>query len=351
MLHAPILRLCAAALLGLCLVTAPAHALDDRQKRAAAALADKAGKAFEAGEMQKAAQLYQEAWRNDPSQPNYLYGVARTEQSARDLDHAEQHFRQFIALTGADPARVQKAQGYLKELQGIRADDKTAEAEQAKGRSDHVLAASLYLDAHRLAPDRHALLVKAAMVEREAGDTKSAAAHLRQFLASAPADAPERATAKALLQQLEPTVAPPPPPKPDLPKKNVAPPVAVPLVSKVTSPPPAQPAWRKPAKWGGVALGAAGVITAGVLAILASGQQATLDGKRVPDGRYDLDKISVADGQAQQRSINGKWTGVAVAGGVGVAAGAFGAWLLWSEPAAKVVLAPTSDGFTLAGRF
>jgi len=321
--------------------------VDERQKRAAAALAEKAAKAFEAGDMQKAAQLYHEAWRNDASEPNYLYGAARTEQSARDLDRAEQHFRQFLALPVADPARVQKAQAYLKELQGIRADDKTAEAERAGARADHVLAASLYLEAQRLAPDRHALLVKAAMVEREAGDAKAAATHLRAFLQAAPADAPERATATALLRQLEPQ---PVQPAPDTRKPDPRGPVVVPLL--VDKPvPPAPPAWHKPAQWGAVALGGVGVVSAGVLAILASGQQTDLDATRVPDGRYDLDKISVADGQAQQRSINAKWTGAAVAGGAGVAVCAVGAWLLWREPSAKVVLSPAPGGLALAGRF
>ena len=67
------------------------------------------------------------------------------------------------------------------------------------------LAVAAYLEAWRLAPSRHGLLLKAALIEREIGgpSTASAIGHLQDYLHAAPADAPERATAQAVLQALQ----------------------------------------------------------------------------------------------------------------------------------------------------
>jgi len=79
----------AALCLALC-CPAALHAVD--LKKAAAWLAQRAAAAYESGDMDKAASLYHEALRKDPSEPNCLYGAARAEQSAGRLDRAEQDY-------------------------------------------------------------------------------------------------------------------------------------------------------------------------------------------------------------------------------------------------------------------
>ncbi len=182
-------------------VSSSAIALDAH--KTALAVAQRAAKAFENGEMAAAAQLYHDAYRTDAAEPNYLYGAARAAQSARDIAHAEADYREFVALPNAEPARVQKAKQYLADLLMIRVDAKVAEADRALSRGDTVLAPPLYLEAYGLAPERHELLLRAALAEREAGETNAAVSHLLAFVRDAPADASGRATAESLLRSLD----------------------------------------------------------------------------------------------------------------------------------------------------
>ncbi len=180
----------------------PSVGLAIDQHAAALALAKMAAEAYESGHHQEAARLYLEAFHVDPSQPDFVYGAARAEQSAGQLDQAEGHFKQFAALPSANPLRIAKAKTYLLQLLGIKADGKVAAAEQEAKKGDHALAATLFVQAFNLSADRHQLLVRAALEERECGNVPVAKAHLQQYLHGAPADAAERDTALSLLQHL-----------------------------------------------------------------------------------------------------------------------------------------------------
>jgi len=136
----------------LCSLAVPVHAIDG--KKTAMALAQQAAKAFEAGNMERAALAYLEAWHSDGTEPNYLYGAARAEQSAGLRERAEEHYRQFVALPKADPARVSKAQGYLTEFDGVRADEKVQAGDRAANRGEWRVAAAAYSEAWQLRPDR-----------------------------------------------------------------------------------------------------------------------------------------------------------------------------------------------------
>ena len=57
----------------------PAQAIDSA--RTAVTLVQQAAKSYEAGDFVKAADLYQKAWRLDPS-PAYLWALARSEHLA-----------------------------------------------------------------------------------------------------------------------------------------------------------------------------------------------------------------------------------------------------------------------------
>lgn len=367
----------------------PAVAIDPH--KTAAALAVRAAAAYEAGKMVEAAEMYQEAFRNDPSEPNYLYGAARAEHSGRDLVKAERDYAAFIALATADASRVQKAKGYLAEVQAARAEIKVTEAKQAEASGDHILAASLYLEAWRLAPDLPEPLLRAALIERASHDQAAAAEHLKRFLSLAAPDNPSRATAQALLKQMTATetpaksapppapvvVQPPPPPPPPAPAPpapaaEVAKPAPKPAAKpepprwqRPATPPPAEkpreePApesvqktptrWHAPVGWTFLSLGVIALGGGGYLAYGAHADQVTLDSYRLADGKLDASRITLENAAANQVNINNRWIGAAAAGGVSVVALTIGIWALASD-SPEVTVAPGLREIALVGRF
>lgn len=366
-------RVCIA--LALCTTTVftapPAAALDAR--KTAEALAQRAAKAFEGGNMVEAATLYREAYKMDPAESAYLYGAARASHSGRDLVRAMDDYVAFLALPGADPARLQKAKTFLESLRQELSAQKMVDAKKSEDAGDVLLAKTFYLEAWRMAPDRSEPLLKAAILERQLGDKQAAIGHLRQYLQIAPADASGRGTAEALLTQLgetqqrTPPQEPPPPQPPvpvakptvaETPQAIVAPPVDKPTT--VVAPPErtatASPKAEKSASprrvlgWSAVGLGGGAVLGAVLLAGLASSQQATLDGNKSANGHFDALLISVDQAASEQTSINSKWTGMGIAAGVGVAAIGVGVWLVAGAPT-DVAIVPTWDGLSVAGRF
>lgn len=190
----------------ICMFTAlaatPAFAVPEQQKKAALAMAEQGSKAFQAGNMVKAAEQYLLAARTDPEEPNYLFGAARAEHSARQFDAAELHYRAFALTANADPTRVAKVKQYLAEIRTERAGERAAEAQALTQKGDSMLAASTWLEAYQLAQDRPQYLLQAALAERQAGDPAACLAHLDAYLRVAPADAPERAKAQSLVSQM-----------------------------------------------------------------------------------------------------------------------------------------------------
>ncbi len=338
--------------------------------KTAAALAARAAKAFESGDMTKAAGLYRDAFQIDATESAYLYGAARAAHTGHDLPHAAQDYEAFLARPDAEPARAQKAKAYLVALRAELSTQKATEAEQAVAGGDNLLGATLYLEAWRIAPDQPEPLLKAALLERKLTNKSAAIEHLKRYIEMVPAGAPGRGTAETLLAELtgvaqeksvaaKPAaapksvvvVAPKPQPAAAPPPPKVAPAPAAALVDAgVASQPGGGTSSRKVVGWTVLGVGGAALIGAGILAIVASGQQSTLDGNLLPDGNFDGRKISVADAASAQSGINGKWTGVVVASGAGAAAVGVGVWLL-ATARADVAIVPRADGFSLAGRF
>ena len=269
---------------------------------------------------------------------------------------AEEDYVAFLALPNTDPARVQKAKGFLESLHAELSTEKITEAKKAEAAGDAVLATTYYLEAWRLAPDRAEPLLKAAILERQLGDKKAAIGHLQRYLQLAPADAGGRGTAETLLKQLGGAVPPAQPPTPVFVEspKPVEKPKAVggAPAQFVSLPPPMEKprSSRRLIGWSAIGLGGAAVIGAGVLAVVASGQQSTLDGNKLANGHFDGTRITLDQAATEQTSINTKWAGMGVAAGVGVAALGLGVWLIAGTPA-DVAVVPTWDGLSVAGRF
>ena len=108
----------------------PATVLGQVNAKTAVTMMQQAAKAYEAGDFVKAAEWYGKAWRLDPL-PAYLWALARAEHLGAMFETATEHYREFIALPGADPAKLAKAQQYLLEAQTELIKVQTRAAETA----------------------------------------------------------------------------------------------------------------------------------------------------------------------------------------------------------------------------
>ena len=335
--------------LGALIVTAaPAHAIDN--KKTAMALAQQAAKAFEAGDMDRAAQAYLEAWHTDSSEPNYLYGAARAEQSAGQRDRADEHYRQFVAMEAADPVRVAKAKGYLTEFDGLRSDEKAQAADRAARREDWRVAAAAYGEAWQVRQDRLPLLLKAARAANESGDRPLAESWLQQYLHRAPADAADRAEAQAMLDALDHKGGGVPAPDAGLKRPTSQTPLRREEVAQVAQPGPRM-STRRVAGWWTLGSGAAIAATGAVLIILGKGAERQLNQDLNYDGQIVHGNVTYDDATSRATQIGVLQTAGVSLLSVGVATIGIGAALVWMSPDAKVSIAPSSQGLSLAGQF
>lgn len=365
-------------------IAVPAARADERQRKAATALAEQAAKAFQTADLDKAAKFYLEAARNDPDEPSYIYGAARAEQSAGLLDRAEKHYKQFIAAPNADVSRVAKAKANLNEIQHSRAEVLCQEADEAAKRRDWVLAASSWLEAYHLAADRPQVLVKAAVAEREAGDMPSAIKHLELFLRVTLPDAAERIKAESLLNQLRPggstaptataAKAPPSAPAQSAPGQSApaqaasakpesgaaAPPGPPPPPAATTSAPTGVAAPVAPASSGGsgriglwTCVAGATVAAAGIgVFAWGLGEAADLQ-KQLGDSDGAVHTaLSREEASARAKTITGHQAIGGGLAGLGAVATGVGLWLWLSDsPAAAAAVVPTGNGFACVARF
>ncbi len=336
----------------------PAQAIDSA--RTAVTLVQQAAKSYEAGDFVKAADLYQKAWRLDPS-PAYLWALARSEHLAGMNEGAIEHYRQFIANAGAESARVPKAQTYLAEVEQEVNKTRLREADAATRSGNPALAAELYLQAYKTAPGRLDLLFKAAVAEQMAEAWEPALQHLDAYLTLAPPGADERGQAQARETSLRQKLG-------LKPVKVVEKTVAEPLVTQSTGerraqavPPahvspllvePAQPAVR-PSWPGWVALGGGAAVLAvgAVLLVGAESDAAQLTRDQSHDPGQLITGISRETALSRASAINTRLALGATATGIGVAAAGFGTWWLARHPAQAAVVLPAPNGAMLAVRF
>lgn len=354
---------CALLLAGGPVTSAQAQGAD--RAKAAAAMAGNAMKAYEKGDYERAAELFLNAWRTHPANSGLLYNAARATHLAGRADQAEALYKQFLEQAQKDPKLEEKAKGYLDELRLKRADAKAAEAEQAVKAGDHAGAARLYLDAARIAPERHVYRMRAAKARFQAGDLDEAEQGLKAWLAQAPADAPERGEAQTYLDRIAEARKPKPAQAPTQPKTPAGPsapgtqqgPGGAQPGPGVTQPGPGvtQPGTQESQllAWstigGGVAAGGAAL----GLWLVAAGAQDELNAKlENRNGKGLVTDIGYAEAQTESDRIAGLRSGAAIAGGVGVVALGVGTWLLLrGKPAERVQILPTPQGAHLAVRF
>jgi tetratricopeptide (TPR) repeat protein len=316
-----------------------------------AALLGAAQKAFDAGEFERAGEIYLDLWRQDSTQPLYLYNAGRARHLGGQLDSAEDLYRQLLALPGLDQARIDKTRGYLVEVQRRKGERKAEEAAKVERDGKYDAAAALWRDAFDLDPNRHAWLARAGRSMQLAGKKDEAAAAYQKYLAAAPKDASDRSDVVRWFGELKPGDAAPSGGGPGAaaPVGGNAPAVGVGAQGAASKTPIA--AW--------IALGGGGALVAGGAAmyLLALGDQDqlqkdldasahTVGGKTV----YKLDYAAIRD--RNDAIAQGKTIGVALTG-AGVAAACVGVWLVLSEPKSGVAVAPALDlrGVRAAWRF
>lgn len=350
------------------LLPQPALAVD--VQKVAASMAQQAGKAYEAGDYVRAFELYLNAFRSDPVSA-YLFGAARSAHLAGQHDQATELYHQYLNAPNAEPERKQKAQGYLAEIDKAKVASLSAEADRLRT-EDPKLAASLYLDALKLAPTRVDLLYKAAVAEQQAGDLPAAEQHLTAYLAKAPAEATERSQAQARLdsirRKLHPEVTPPqaetpkievkpepvpepPKPVPNPPKMTAEKPAEIRKIETpvtVQKPPESQVNW---AGWSVTAGGAALTIGGLVVLLGALGDKSQLNSDiQTTNPAGQVTKLTREEADAQVSAINTRMGVGAALTGAGVVAAGVGTWLLVRTPA-RVTILPQPGGAVLAWRF
>ncbi len=361
------LRRLGALAIVVCLAISPSvWAIDSA--RTAVTLVQQAAKAYESGDFVKAADLYQKAWRLDPS-PAYLWALARSEHLAGENESAIEHYRAFVAQPGAESARVGKAQVYLAEVEQEVNRTRLREADAAARAGNPTLASELYLQAYKTAPGRYDWLFKAAVAAQMAEAWEPALQHFDTYLTLAPPNAEERGQAQArdawLRQKLglKPMqVAEKPVAAPDVQRQDgavkptegpkvIAPSVPVDLTG-VTRPwePRASTAPSWPG-WTAMGGGAAFVIGGVVVLALAQADAAALAKDQSHEAGQLITTISREEAANRASAINTRaafgWT----ATGLGLAASGFGVWWLTRHPEQAAVVLPTANGAQLAVRF
>ncbi len=356
-------RCCALLLVvAMCTPAAATAAPKSAKEQMIATLNNAANKAFDAGDFARAADIYLDLWRQDSTQPLFLYNAARASHLGGQLDRAEDLYRQLLALPGLDQARLDKTRGYLVEVQRRKGERKAEEAAKVEAAGNYEAAAALWRDAFDLDPNRLGWLARAGRALHLAGKKADAAAAYKKYLDTAPKDAADRSDVERWGAELRSTG-----PDAAAPKTGGSPAAAHPAATSHTTPGVGQtgpaPGVHKAESgvpmtaW--IALGG-GALLVGGGAVLYMGAAADQDAlqkdldaaKTTVDGKA-VWKLDYADVEARNATIGRNTTIGAVIGGAGVLAAGVGAWLAVTAPKAKLAAAPAPDlgGVRLAWRF
>jgi tetratricopeptide (TPR) repeat protein len=298
-----------------------------------------AQKEFDAGNFERAAELFLNIYQQDPSQPTALYNAARSAHLAGKLDRAEDLYSRYEALPAAEAAKLEKIKGLRGEILVKRGEMRADEANAAERTGQYAVALQLWTDAVRFNPSRSAWWARAGRAAQLAGRVEDARSWYQRVLNEAAAAAPERADAQRWEAELPPVAAAAAPSK-----------VAETGIASGESAPTAVPS-----KLPGMALaglGGAAVLAGGVVLLLAQGDQAELDSQLATrDASGGITGITKAKAVEEASRISSNYNlGWGLAGGGLVVAG-IGTWWLLRNPQKTVRLVPTGNGVQLAWSF
>lgn len=322
-----------ALLVALALATSPTVALAAGPSKVVTALINAAQKEFDAGNFERAGQLFLEIFKQDATQIAALYNAARGFHLGRRFVKAEELYRQLLALPSTEAPLKAKVEGQLVDIQNQRADVKVEEAVKAEEAGNFALAVQLWGDAVRMGGRKLPWVLRMARAKQLAGQKDAALKEYDAYLAETPEDDKGRVDAARWRAEIAPATYD------DVPVPRDAPVVKAVVV-------------EAPSRWpayatlgGGVALAAAGL----GLYVATQGDVSNYDAKMAASAGGMVTGWSLQEANAERDRINGRvyvsW-GLA---GVGAVVAGVGAWLLVRAPGATVAVTP--QGVLIAGRF
>ncbi|MBI5609033.1 MAG: tetratricopeptide repeat protein [Deltaproteobacteria bacterium] len=342
------------------MATAPCFAVAAPGKsKVVQALIAAAQKEFDAGNFERAGELFLEIYRQDPETRAALYNSARAYQLAGKIDKADELFKELLAIPDLDPGLKGKATNQLELLQTKRGERKADDADRAEKAGQWAAAAGMWAEAIKLVPAKTAWQLRLARALHLAGQAAQAVEAYDKYLAATPESSEDRAQVKAWRDELtrkpepepvkpepvKPEPVRPEPAKPEPAKPEPAKPEKTPT-PVIRAPAPAPSRTVPLAVMGG---GAALVVVGGVVLGLAAADDSALQEKFAGTG--PISGISHTEAQAEAERISRNYAIGWALTGVGVVGAGVGAWLWMSQPQAKVAVLPQPGGLSFAARF
>lgn len=167
-----------------------------------AALLAAAQKQLDAGNFERAAELFLEIWRVDKTTVPALYNAARSFQLAGQLDKSERLFREMLALADLDPQARAKAQAQLDAVLAKKAERRADEAAAAESAGQYDAAVALWAEALTLDPKRVEWLKRLGRAAHLGGKHPQALAAYDRFLKSPGQSAADKAQVEAWRAEL-----------------------------------------------------------------------------------------------------------------------------------------------------
>lgn len=275
-------------------------------------------RAYETLNYKKAAELYMNAWKNDPK-PDYLWYLARSESLGDQNDLALEHYRAFVATPGAAADRVNQAREFIDLIAPSSLRARIRNADNAATAGETKKAAALYLEAYNVARERwDVLLFKAAVQEDEAKDWPAAVAHFEEYLKHTPDNTPERPQAVARLDRLRRQL-----------RGEPVTPAEIANVGKAES---------KELAWSLVRIGGALALVGAGSYVWTRTEQSRLEANLQPGPNGKIQALSREEAREQVKSVNEHLVVALALGGVGLAAAGVGTYLLLRTDSKVAVL-------------
>ncbi|MBM4341806.1 MAG: hypothetical protein FJ100_00310 [Deltaproteobacteria bacterium] len=167
-----------------------------------AALLAAAQKQLDAGNFERAAELFLEIWRVDKTTVPALYNAARSFQLAGQLDKAERLFREMLALADLEPQARAKAQTQLDAVLAKKAERRADEATSAESAGQYDAAVALWAEALTLDPKRADWIKRLGRAAHLGGKHAQASAAYERYLKTAGVSAGDRAQVEAWRAEL-----------------------------------------------------------------------------------------------------------------------------------------------------
>ncbi len=305
------------------------------------ALSAAAQREFDAGNFDRAGELFLQIYRQEPSELGALYNAARAHHMAGKLAQAAELYAEILAHPQFEAPVKTKVQAFAAEVAKKRGQKAADEAQQAEAANNFSLAAQRWADAVGFQADRRDWQLRRARAEQLAGHADVAVAMYDEWLQAAKADEPQRGDAERWRDELRPAA------KVVVAKPDRVPVAPVPVVSK-----PAEPRPAPVLAYAVLGTGVAALLGGGVVLGLASSADSTLQSQvQHRDSAGHVDAISYTAAAQEASRIEGQYQlGWALAG-AGVVAAGVGTWLWLRDGAVPVAVAPTASGLVVAGRW